>query len=131
MWDIFLLHPLCVCVYLFMLANLRKYSSIFLLNELILVPFFYRRMGFSVDLQGRSSHEALMHFLDEEIGLMETMKKCIMIRLEGDKKYVEMLSNFLQAAQKIGTVQFETSIYKVNNTIMKVCFLYHHLIPSP
>lgn len=76
-------------------------------------------MGFSADLQGRTSHEALMHFLDEEIGLMETMKKCIMIHLEGDKKYVEMLSNFLQAAQKIGTVQFETSIYKAWNCIVQ------------
>lgn len=60
-----------------------------------------------------------MQFLDEEIGLMETMKKCIMIRVEGDKKYVEMLSNFLQAAQKMGTIQFETSIYKAWNCIVQ------------
>uniref|UniRef100_A0A0L8HJU6 Tyrosine-protein kinase n=1 Tax=Octopus bimaculoides TaxID=37653 RepID=A0A0L8HJU6_OCTBM len=76
-------------------------------------------MGIANDLQGRSSHEALIRLLDEELSLMETMKKCMAIRVEGDRKYVDMLSNFLQAAQKIGTVEFQTSIYRAWNCIIE------------
>ncbi|GAB1605789.1 tyrosine-protein kinase Fer-like isoform X2 [Argonauta hians] len=76
-------------------------------------------MGIANDLQGRSSHEAFLRLLDEELCLMETMKKCMAIRVEGDRKYVDMLSNFLQAAQKIGTIEFHTSVYRAWNCILE------------
>ena len=72
-------------------------------------------MGFGTDLQGRESHDALLQIQDTEIRLLENMKLCLTKRIEGDKKYIQSLTSFVQTAQKIETTEYHEycSLFKV------------------
>ena len=72
-------------------------------------------MGFGTDLQGRESHDALLQIQDTEIRLLENMKLCLNKRIEGDKKYTQSLTSFVQTAQKIEVTEYHEycSLFKV------------------
>ena len=76
-------------------------------------------MGFGTDLQGRESHDALLHVQDTEIRLLENMKSCLSKRIEGDKKYIQVLTSFVQTARKVETTEYHEycSLFKVKEKI--------------
>lgn len=78
-------------------------------------------MGFGTELQGRESHDALIQIQDTEIRLLENMKSCLHKRIEGDKKYIQALTSFVQTAQKIETTEYHEycSLFKAWDTITK------------
>lgn len=57
-------------------------------------------MGFGTDLQGRSSHEALLKVQDAEIRLLETLKRFITSRIEADRQYTASLTKMVYNAAK-------------------------------
>lgn len=57
-------------------------------------------MGFGSDLQGRSSHEALLKVQDAEIRILETLKRFITARVDADRQYVTNLTKMLVQATK-------------------------------
>ncbi|KAG8236736.1 hypothetical protein J437_LFUL014233 [Ladona fulva] len=50
-------------------------------------------MGFSTTLQGKSAHEALLGRQDAEIRLMDTMRRCLLLRAKCDREYAAALSS--------------------------------------
>ena len=63
-------------------------------------------MSFGADLQGRISHEALGRLQDVEIRLLENIKACLLIRIQGDRQYAASLSKFVQQAHKVDNSDF-------------------------
>ena len=72
-------------------------------------------MGFGTELQGRESHDALIQIQDTELRLLENMKSCLSKRIEGDRKYIQALTAFVQTAQKIENTEYHEycSVFKV------------------
>lgn len=66
-------------------------------------------MGFGSQLQGKSSHEALVRCHETEIRLYENIKRCLSIRIDSDKKYAAQLTTFVQQAQKVDFSEFSPS----------------------
>lgn len=58
-------------------------------------------MGFSSNLQGRIAHEALLLRQDAEIRLLETMKRCLMLKIRYDREYASALSSVASQGLKI------------------------------
>ncbi|XP_045483309.1 tyrosine-protein kinase Fer isoform X2 [Harmonia axyridis] len=50
------------------------------------------RVGFSTNLQGRSSHDAIVTRQDAELRLLELMKRCLVSKVKCDKEYAVALS---------------------------------------
>ncbi|KAL3885378.1 hypothetical protein ACJMK2_025448 [Sinanodonta woodiana] len=77
-------------------------------------------MGFGTDLQGRTSHDALLRIQDTEIKLLETMKSCLQKKIDGDKKYAQSLFSFVQLAQKFEKSEYSTycSLFQAWETIV-------------
>jgi len=73
-------------------------------------------MGFGTDLQGRESHDALLHIQDTEIKLLENMKGCLSKRIDGDKKYLAALNSFVQLGVKLERTEYDEycSVFKVS-----------------
>ncbi|XP_076765777.1 tyrosine-protein kinase Fer isoform X2 [Xylocopa sonorina] len=58
-------------------------------------------MGFSTSLQGQSSHEALLARQDAEIKLLETMRRCLTIKVKSDREYASTISSLSIQGRKI------------------------------
>lgn len=58
-------------------------------------------MGFSTNLQGRFAHEALLLRQDAELRLLETMKRCLMLKIRCDREYASALSSVASQGLKI------------------------------
>ncbi|KAK4881692.1 hypothetical protein RN001_005011 [Aquatica leii] len=58
-------------------------------------------MGFSTTLQGRSAHEALLMRQDAELRLLETMKRCMILKVRCDREYAVALSAAVTQGLKI------------------------------
>ncbi|XP_012163248.1 tyrosine-protein kinase Fer isoform X2 [Bombus vosnesenskii] len=58
-------------------------------------------MGFSTSLQGQSSHEALLARQDAEIKLLETMRRCLTIKVKSDREYASTISSLTMQGKKI------------------------------
>ncbi|VEN38029.1 unnamed protein product [Callosobruchus maculatus] len=50
-------------------------------------------MGFSSNLQGKIAHEALLSRQDAELRLLESMKRCITLKVKSDRDYATALSS--------------------------------------
>lgn len=50
-------------------------------------------MGFSTNLQGKVAHEALLARQDTELRLLESMKRCVVMKVKGDRDYAVALSS--------------------------------------
>lgn len=57
-------------------------------------------MGFSSALQGRASHEALLSRQDCELRLMDTIRRCLQLRVRCDREYAAGLGQVVMQAQK-------------------------------
>ncbi|KAK5649914.1 hypothetical protein RI129_000943 [Pyrocoelia pectoralis] len=73
-------------------------------------------MGFSTNLQGRSAHEALLLRQDAELRLLETMKRCMILKVKCDREYAVALSAAVTQGLKIdrsdelsGSLEFDNS----------------------
>ncbi|KAF5305505.1 hypothetical protein FQA39_LY01596 [Lamprigera yunnana] len=58
-------------------------------------------MGFSTTLQGRGAHEALLLRQDTELRLLETMKRCMILKVRCDREYAVALSAAVTQGMKI------------------------------
>ncbi|XP_017877992.1 tyrosine-protein kinase Fer isoform X2 [Ceratina calcarata] len=58
-------------------------------------------MGFSSSLQGQSSHEALLARQDAEIKLLETMRRCLTIKVKSDREYASTIASLTTQGKKI------------------------------
>ncbi|PVD36421.1 hypothetical protein C0Q70_03404 [Pomacea canaliculata] len=81
-------------------------------------------MGFGTDLQGRSSHEALLKVQDAEIRLLETLKRFITSRIEADRQYTASLTKMVYNAAKSDSndlLEFQDccSVFRAWDTILK------------
>ena len=77
-------------------------------------------MGFGTDLQGRASHDALLHLQDTEIRLLETFKKCMTQRIYADKEYAAALGNVVNTATKLDIQQYDSPVFKVRTWSLEV-----------
>lgn len=50
-------------------------------------------MGFSANLQGKLAHEALLSRQDTELRLLDSMKRCIVLKVKCDRDYAVALSS--------------------------------------
>ncbi|KAH9368918.1 hypothetical protein HPB48_007088 [Haemaphysalis longicornis] len=62
-----------------------------------------RPMGFASELQGWSSHDALLSVQDAELRLLENMRRCIVHRVKCDREYSLALSALCVQAAKVDT----------------------------
>lgn len=67
-------------------------------------------MGFATDLQGKSSHEALMSLQDAELRLLENMKRCISLRVKCDREYAIALNSVCIQTLKIDQTELKGSM---------------------
>lgn len=58
-------------------------------------------MDFSTSLQGQASHEALLSRQDAEIKLLETMRRCLTIKVKSDREYASTISSLAIQGKKI------------------------------
>ncbi|XP_011864421.1 PREDICTED: tyrosine-protein kinase Fps85D isoform X4 [Vollenhovia emeryi] len=58
-------------------------------------------MGFSTSLQGQASHEALLARQDTEIKLLETMRRCLTMKIKSDREYASTISSLTVQGKKI------------------------------
>ena len=85
-----------------------------MLKHVLTDIFLFRlTMGFGIDLQGRASHDALLHLQDTEIRLLETFKKCMTQRIYADKEYATALGNVVNTATKLDIQQYDSPVFKV------------------
>ncbi|XP_037077411.1 tyrosine-protein kinase Fer-like isoform X3 [Pollicipes pollicipes] len=70
------------------------------LESLIDAAWSRLRMGFSSALQGRASHEALLSRQDCELRLMDTIRRCLQLRVKCDREYAAGLTQVVAQAQK-------------------------------
>ena len=70
-------------------------------------------MTFDVDLQGQSSHEALLQRQDTELKLLDNIHKCLNLRIKAERNYSDALSAIVTTGNKFDP-KCESSIFKVN-----------------
>lgn len=58
-------------------------------------------MGFSANLQGKLAHEALLSRQDSELRLLDSMKRCIVLKIKCDRDYAAALSSVVAQGLKI------------------------------
>lgn len=58
-------------------------------------------MGFSTSLQGQAAHEALLARQDAEIKLLETMRRCLTMKVKCDREYASTVSSLSVQGKKI------------------------------
>lgn len=58
-------------------------------------------MGFSANLQGKIAHEALLSRQDAELRLLESMKRCILLKVRSDREYAVGLGSVATQGLKI------------------------------
>lgn len=57
-------------------------------------------MGFSSTLQGKAAHEALLLRQDAELRILDTMKRCLILKAKCDKEYSLALAYVAQQGLK-------------------------------
>ncbi|XP_054709764.1 tyrosine-protein kinase Fer-like [Uloborus diversus] len=67
-------------------------------------------MGFATELQGKSSHEALMSLQDAELRLLENMKRCMSLRVKCDREYAIALNSVCIQTLKIDQTELKGSM---------------------
>ncbi|GFS82552.1 tyrosine-protein kinase Fer [Nephila pilipes] len=67
-------------------------------------------MGFATDLQGKTSHEALMSLQDGELRLLENMKRCMSLRVKCDREYAIALNSVCIQILKIDQSELKGSM---------------------
>ncbi|XP_071041069.1 tyrosine-protein kinase Fer isoform X3 [Parasteatoda tepidariorum] len=67
-------------------------------------------MGFATDLQGKTSHEALMSLQDAELRLLENMKRCMSLRVKCDREYAIALNSVCIQTLKIDQTELKGSM---------------------
>jgi hypothetical protein len=72
------------------------------------------RMGFNTELQGSTSHEALIKLLDTEIQLLENIKKCVGHRVKSDRDYARALTQFSQFGSVKNPENFSSPLIRVS-----------------
>ncbi|XP_022100486.1 tyrosine-protein kinase Fer-like isoform X2 [Acanthaster planci] len=66
-------------------------------NEDLKQPVFWQevrgasRMGFGTDLQDKTAHDAILRLNDQELKLMETLKRVVQHKIKADKEYATSL----------------------------------------
>lgn len=60
-------------------------------------------MGFATELQGWSSHDALLSVQDAELRLLENIRRCIVHRVKCDREYSIALNSLCIQASKVET----------------------------
>ena len=83
-------------------------------------------MGFGADLQGRTSHEALLRLQDTEIRLLENMKKCMTHRIKADRDYTTALGQMVQIAKKFENNEFQSPVFQVRIFLCCLLTLFIH-----
>ncbi|XP_046418972.1 tyrosine-protein kinase Fer isoform X2 [Neodiprion fabricii] len=58
-------------------------------------------MGFSSNLQGQASHEALLGRQDAEIKLLDTMRRCLTNKVKSDRDYASTISSLTTQGRKV------------------------------
>ena len=58
-------------------------------------------MGFSTNLQGQASHEALLGRQEAEIKLLETMRRCLTMKVKSDREYASTICSLSAQGRKI------------------------------
>ena len=56
-------------------------------------------MGFSSSLQGASSQEALLARQDAELRLLDTMRRCLALKVKADRDYAVAINAFVMQAR--------------------------------
>jgi len=77
------------------------------------------KMAFGTELQGRSSHEALLGLQDCELRQLDGIKKCVTQRIKCDRDYANSLEGFIATANKIGVLEYMTPVCLVSYCIYK------------
>ena len=75
-------------------------------------------MTFGSELQGITSHEALLKRQDAEIRLLEALKKFVTLRIRCDKDYIIALNNIVSSALKFDHSDVNGSVTAVS-TLLK------------
>ncbi|XP_064471563.1 tyrosine-protein kinase Fer-like isoform X2 [Ornithodoros turicata] len=77
-------------------------------------------MGFATELQGWTSHDALISVQDAELRLLENMRRCIIQRVKCDREYSVALNSVYIQASKVDTADELSGslIAKAWNTII-------------
>ena len=70
-------------------------------------------MTFGTQLQGQTSHEALVHRQDTEIKLLENFRKGLNLRIRAEKDYANALMNIVNPAQKFDCPDSGSPVFKV------------------
>ena len=76
----------------------------------------WSQMGFSTELQGQASHEALLRLQETEIQLLEVVKRCVVQRVKCDRDYASAISAMLVTAHKFDNAEFETPTFQVRSS---------------
>ncbi|XP_078579951.1 tyrosine-protein kinase Fer-like isoform X2 [Branchiostoma floridae x Branchiostoma japonicum] len=77
-------------------------------------------MGFGHHLQsGGDAHQALLHLMDQELKLLETIQRCIHIRIKSDREYAMALSGITTFANKHKILDIETPTLNAWNTVIE------------
>lgn len=75
-------------------------------------------MAFGTDLQGRTSHEALLGLQDCELRLLDSVKRCVTQRIKCDRDYANSLEGFIAVAHKLGSMDYMTPVYTVSHRML-------------
>lgn len=92
-------------------------------------------MGFATDLQGKTSHEALMSLQDAELRLLDNMKRCMSLRVKCDREYAIALNSVCIQTLKIDQNELKGSmVARVSpfiiffpNILNGFCFILHKI----
>ncbi|XP_006821137.2 tyrosine-protein kinase Fer-like [Saccoglossus kowalevskii] len=77
-------------------------------------------MAFGKELQSKASHDALLKLCDQEIRLLETMKKCITLRIKCDRDYTTSLAGFSTLGSRLdGMSIYDGQVYQAWSTVLK------------
>lgn len=79
-------------------------------------------MGFATDLQGKTSHEALMTLQDAELRLLDNMKRCMSLRVKCDREYAIALNSVCIQTLKIDQSELKGSMVARVSSFMVFLF---------
>ena len=82
-------------------------------------------MSFGEDLQGRSSHDALVAVQEAEIRLLENIKKCLTSRIKLDREYAAGLADIIATANKFDSTEFNSPVFQVRNAVPLFFYCMH------
>lgn len=89
---------------------------------------WHTEMAFASELQGWSSHKALVAVQDFEICLLETIKKCLVQRIKSDREYANALATIVAMSQKQDLYEHNTPFCQVNLFLCTLSSLRNFLV---